>query len=164
MVTSCSYPKHSLLGQEKASAEIRWDFFSEFISGQIRGAFSGGFFGRLFLGKKGKKHTHTHKRIHSKIQIELWGFGRSFTLQGSGLDTFLLASIILRDLGGESVRVTSELHTTQHKFGIKDRSYNRDEFDLQEGQGCREATPIQKPKLLFVKRSQRGDSKAIQAL
>ena len=41
--------------------------------------------------------------------------------------------------------MTSELHATQHKFGSKDRSCNRDELDLAESHDCSEATPIKKP-------------------
>ena len=118
----------------------------------------GGIFGWIFRAPflwKERKHTHTTKNAQHNSNRTLGASRPNFTLQGSGLDTFLLASIILRNL---------ELHTTQHKLGIKDRSYNRDKFDLQEGQGCREATPIPKPNCCLSRGVKGGDSKTIQAL
>ena len=58
-------------------------------------------------------------------------------------------------------RVSGEFHTTQHKFGIKDCSCNRDELNLEEGQGCREVTLIKSP-IAACQEEPRGDSKTLQ--
>ena len=63
----CSYPL--ALSQEKASAEIRGEFFRTKSQVNFTGDFSVDFFGLFSLEKIGGK---IHQKIHGKIQIGIW--------------------------------------------------------------------------------------------
>ena len=74
-------PALSRINQEKASAEIRGEFFQQ--NSQVN-EFCGDFFWWIFSGlfPWRKQEEKIHPKIHSKIQIRIWEFcGQNPTLQ-----------------------------------------------------------------------------------